>query len=138
LKSARTRRGTLTVVDERIKSLTSTVKSLEARVRILEMALSARGPSVDLTKEQSKSLRVAVKHLLGSAPPYTEIERWARDLPRLTRKSCSLVGYRVLLRAAAHLLAAGEESGVALREPERAHALDALRLFSSTIRGYRA
>lgn len=138
LKSAHTRRGTLTVVDSRIKSLTTTIRSLEARVRILELALSARGPSVDTTREQSKELRAAAKSILEIAPSYSDVERWSRDLPRLTRKSCAAIGFRVLLRATEHLIKAGEESGVALREPERAYALDALRLFSSTLRGYRA
>lgn len=137
-KSSHTRRGNLAVVDARIATLTSTLRSLEARVRILELALSARGPSVDVTREDAKELRVSAKALLEGAPDYATVEKWARSLPRLTRKACAAVGYRVLLRATAHLIKAGEESGVALREPERAHALDALRVFDATLRGYRA
>ena len=93
LNHTRSEVGTLGVIYKRLDSLTRKQSTLEARIAILELALSSRQASVSLGGEELAKVRAVIKSTLKRRDlDLEEIQSWSDDLLWLDRDTCKALG----------------------------------------------
>lgn len=137
LNNTRSEGTTLGVIYKRVEELSRRQTVLEARVSILEMALSSRQQYVELNNSDVAKVRAAVietskRRDLG----FPEIAQWADDLIRLERNACKAIGIKRLKTLAKKLIAVGDETPEVLRDPSKSIYVDKLVLLLDRLAGY--
>ena len=137
LNNTRSEGGTLGVIYKRVEELSRRQTVLEARVSILEMALSSRQQYVELSNSDVAKVRAAVietskRRDLG----FPEIAQWADDLIRLERNACKAIGIKRLKTLTKKLIAVGDETPEVLRDPSKSIYVDKLVLLLDRLAGY--
>lgn len=137
LNNTRSEGGTLGVIYKRIEELSRRQTVLEARVSILEMALSSRQQYVELSNSDVAKVRAAVietskRRDLG----FPEVAQWADDLIRLERNACKAIGIKRLKTLTKKLIAVGDETPEVLRDPSKSIYVDKLVLLLERLAGY--
>ena len=137
LNNTRSEGGTLGVIYKRIEELSRRQTVLEARVSILEMALSSRQQYVELSNSDVAKVRAAVietskRRDLG----FPEVAQWADDLIRLERNACKAIGIKRLKTLTKKLIAVGDETPEVLRDPSKSIYVDKLVLLLDRLAGY--
>lgn len=137
IQQTSTRRGALSIVEDRVSSMSAKMIALETRVRILELALSSRQPNVTLTDDELTLMRRAIKNTTRrERVTFQEVSAWADDLLRLDRDTCAKLSFKKLQALVTRLLVAGEASADTYLTPSRVIVLDKLRVFELRLQGY--
>jgi len=137
LKHTRSTEGTLGVIYRRVETLTRKQAVLEARVAILEIALSSRQSSVALDTEQVRAVRSAVTSTCKSRDlTFSDVVAWSDDLLRLDREACKAVGIKRLRKLADKLILVGDESPEALGDASKSIHVDKLTIFRDRLGKY--
>ena len=139
LNNTRSDGGTLGVIYKRVEELTKKQSVLEARVAILEVALSSRQSHVELNKEDIAKVRAAIIATTKQRSlDFSSIAQWADDLIRLDRSTCKAIGIKRIKTLAKKLIALGDESPEVLRDPSKSIYLDKLVLILERLNSYGA
>ena len=137
LNNTRSDGGTLGVIYKRVEELTKKQSVLEARVAILEVALSSRQSHVELNKEDIAKVRAAIIATTKQRSlDFSSIAQWADDLIRLDRSTCKAIGIKRIKTLAKKLIALGDESPEVLRDPSKSIYLDKLVLILERLNSY--
>ena len=137
LKERKAKKGTLGVIYDRVGELNRKVIKLDIRVRVLELALSARQPDVNLKKEDIKVIRKEIKRVSRLKDiQYSTIQAWADDLLRLDHKTCKTLGFKLLFNFSERLSTHCESKPEILMDPTKLITLDKIRIFSARLNGY--
>lgn len=139
LKDRKSKKGTLGVLYDRLGELNRSIIKLDIRVRVLELALSARQPDAVLSEDDIKHVRKEVKRVSRLKDiDYKTILSWSDDLLRLDNKTCKSIGVKLLDTFCTRLTLQCEASPEILIDPTKLITLDKLRIFKTRLNGYAA
>jgi excisionase family DNA binding protein len=137
LNNTRSSGGTLGVIYKRVEELSNRQAILEARVAILEVALSSRQGYVDLSKEDISKVRTAIIAVTKQRDmDFSSIAQWADDLIRLDRNTCKAIGIKRVKALIKKLISIGDELPEVLRDPSKSIYLDKLALMLERLNAY--
>lgn len=139
LKDLKAKKGTLGIIYGRVGELNKKMLQLDIRIRVLELALSARQPDVSLKEADILIIKKEVKRVSKlKSIEYTRIRMWSDDLLRLDRKTCAKIGFKLLRKFTDRLSTQCESKPEVLVDPTKLITLDKIRIFSSRLNGYAA
>ena len=137
LNNTRSSGGTLGVIYKRVEELSNRQVILEARIAILEVALSSRQGHVELNKEDLSKVRTAIISATKQRDlDFSSITRWADDLIRLDRDACAAIGIKRVRALTKKLISIGDELPEVLRDPSKSIYLDKLVVMLERLRVY--
>jgi len=134
LDNTRSRGGRLEIIYSRLQALTNNNAILEARIRILELALSSRQEAVSLNPQEVKSLKKAVNTTVKRKDmTFNDVMLWSDDLLRLSRECCKKIGIKKLKTLSEKLILVGDESQEALKDSTKAIFVDKIVIFKDRL-----
>jgi len=138
LDNTRSEGGRLGIIYTRLQELTKKNTILEARVRVLELALSSRQEPVSLGADDIKTLKKAISTLIKNKhASFSDVVAWSDDLLRLSRDCCKKIGLKKLETLSNKLILIGDEAQESLRDASKSIYVDKIIIFKDRINKFK-